>query len=384
MLIDTYLFYKLFLACYSTHMLLSFIGFFGTVSALIGLLSVVIYKVFSHVYGGNYAQYIYILKGLLIIMPAIMIISMSIATRQYSFVNKLFYVTAATWMALFVYLFLLAVIFGVLTALFPQSSFAPYLTISICASILAIGYGVWNASQPVVKHVTMHIPELAPDWQGKNIVLISDTHLGIVRSESFMKKVVNKINSANPDAVFIAGDLIDGPRFDYVRGLSPLADIVAPLGIFYTPGNHEAYNTEEAVFYAALPKNVTLLRDQKITINNTEIIGIDFANESLENTTARLLYTKYNPQMPTIAMLHDPKNMRALSDKSINLVFSGHTHGGQFFPNTLVVRSLYKKYTKGITQTDKTWSYTTIGVGTALSPVRIGTTPEIVVLHIEP
>ncbi len=366
-------------------MLIRFIGFFGTVSVLITLISFVIYKVFFHIYGNHslYTQPLNVLKFLLIGMPIAMILSMNIASNVFNLVNKIVYLMTSVWMAFFVYLFLIAIVFGILAVLFPHSSFISYVNISIIISMVLIGYGVWNASRPVVKHVTMNIPELAPAWQGKNIILISDTHLGIVRSESFMKKIVEKINREKPDAVFIAGDLIDGPVFDYKKGLSPLLDITAPLGIFYTPGNHEQYNTEQDTFYDAIPANVTLLRDKKITLNNTEIIGIDFANESLDATHDRIMRTEYDTQKPSIAIFHDPKNIEAFSRNNITLVFSGHTHGGQFFPNTLLVRALYKQYTQGIAQTDKTWSFTTTGVGTALSPVRIGTTPEIIVLHIE-
>jgi predicted MPP superfamily phosphohydrolase len=226
-------------------------------------------------------------------------------------------------------------------------------------------------------------PALSKQWAGKNIVLVSDTHLGVVRSGKFMKKVVGKINEQKPDVVFIAGDIIDGPVFNYQKGLSPLKDIKSTFGIFYTPGNHEGYNPEPEKFYPIVKALTTTVIDSKTEVNGTAIVGLDYRRETVEATAERLKDTGFRADVPTIALLHDPTNVTTLMDAGVSLVLSGHTHCGQFFPINLVVRGIYKEYTYGVNVRGNSTAVTTCGVGTAMSPLRLGTNPEIVVLHIK-
>lgn len=156
-----------------------------------------------------------------------------------------------------------------------------------------------------------------------------------------MKKVVNKINEQKPDIVLIAGDIIDGPVFDYEKGLAPLKNIVSTFGTVYTPGNHEAYNRKPEKFYPIVRNVTTTLLDSKTEINGTTIVGLDYRSESFDATKERLAKTadssaqngneESSPSAPSIAILHDPRNTDALLDAGISLVVSGHTHCGQFF-----------------------------------------------------
>ena len=124
--------------------------------------------------------------------------------------------------------------------------------------------------------------------------------------------------------------------------------------------------------------------DQKIIINNTQIIGLGhIERESAKSVKNRLKLLGHNPEEPSIILIHDPRNVRALSESGASLVLSGHTHGGQFFPFTTIIDSLYKEYSYGVAYTNDTVSITSSGVGTSIIPTRIGTRSEIVVITIE-
>ena len=180
--------------------------------------------------------------------------------------------------------------------------------------------------------------------------------------------------------VIIAGDIIDGPSFDYEKGLAPLKNMHAPDGVIYTPGNHEGYNRELEKFYPVVESLTTMLRDKIKIVHGTQIVGLDFAHESAEETKKHLEKIGFDQNMPSIVIMHDPTHTAALQEKNVSLVVSGHTHKGQFFPFTLIMKSLYKEFAYGKNVKGKTTSITTSGIGTMMSPIRIGSNPEIVVL----
>ena len=106
-------------------------------------------------------------------------------------------------------------------------------------------------------------------------------------------------------------------------------------------------------------------------------------SKQLEKIKSRLKSLEYNSELPSIILIHDPKNVKALSECGVSLVLSGHTHGGQFFPFTIMLDRLYKQYSHGVAYTNNTVSITSYGVGTSMIPARIGTPSEIIVLTIQ-
>lgn len=368
---------------YNKSKLLAFVAPF---ILLIGLASVFVYQTLEAFHIFNHQMEKNFLIFIMVIAPIMITTTLVVGIDHWNRENAALHAFSTMWLVMIMYLTMMSVIMWIIAFLFSIFGIEfPMVTVwFLCMVIIYILVfsGIYRAAHPKVRHVTIASSVLAPMWKNKKIVLISDVHIGMVRKESFVGKLVEKINEIDPDIVFIAGDLIDGPRFPYDIFLAPLGKIKSKLGIYYTPGNHEGYNNQNDLFYAAIPKNITLLRDKVVLINNTQIVGIDFGMENAQKTAARFEKFEYRETEPSIALFHDPRNMRALVDKKINLVLSGHTHGGQFFPNTLVTWALYGKLHRGLSKTKDTLIYVSVGVGTALSPVRIGTTPEIVVIKI--
>lgn len=322
-----------------------------------------------------------------ILLPIILMVTMTIGSRLYSKINAFLYSISAVYLGILTYLFIAAIILGIFY-FFIQGAHVQFLLRPLgLLAIVGVGimsiYSVVNAARPQVKTFEVENTILGPLWKGKKIVLVSDTHLGLVRGEQFMKKVAQKINAQNPDIVLLAGDMIDGPVIPYEKFSAPFKDIEAQYGVFYTPGNHEWYNSEPQKFISAMDKNTTVLLDKKIEVNNTQIIGLNYQIETNDATKERLSALGFDKTKPSIVIMHDPKNTQALMDSGVSLSVSGHTHCGQFFPFTLLVRSIYKNLTYGVNNFPTGTSVTTCGIGTAGPPFRLGSTPEIVVIHIQ-
>jgi predicted MPP superfamily phosphohydrolase len=347
---------------------------------LLGLMSFVVWNV------GVYVHMIFpgirLIIGILFIVLPLSLLCTAIATRKiHNRLLSFLYIIGALWFPLLIYLFMAAVVVSLLILI---SSFGIEIPVTLCAQILTIvscGALVWGVINSYCIRITKYVvtsKELADRWGSKKIILFSDTHIGIVRGARFMKKVVQMIQNLSGDLVFLAGDVIDGPVFDYVKGLAPLGDISAPL--IYTPGNHEGYNQEPEKFYPVIEALTQTLVDKKITLYDTQIIGLTYQHETDEETRERLYRSGYDQHTPSIVIMHDPTHSRVLENENVSLIVSGHTHKGQFFPATLFMKRLYKEFAYGINIKGKTTAITTSGVGTTLAPLRLGSNPEIVVI----
>lgn len=321
-----------------------------------------------------------------IAMPIILVITIYLGFSHNNKIITYFYTLSAIWLGILLYLLIFSVIISLSNILFGLIGIEKYLQyftyLLIVIVVFTVMYGVINANNPKIKTFDIQSDTLRNLWKDKKIILFSDPHLGIIRGKKFMRKVVELINKQNPDIVFIAGDIIDGPVFNYEADLAPLKDLKPSLGIYYTPGNHEGYNSQPDKFFPIIKSLTNTLIDQKVIVNNTQIIGLDYKTETNSETRDRLYKSGYEKNMPSIVLLHDPKHTKALVDERVSLVLSGHTHLGQFFPINLIVKSIYGKLAYGVNNFDGCFSATTCGVGTAMTPFRIGTNPEVVILKI--
>lgn len=329
-----------------------------------------------------------IFMSLGVIFPLIFIITMIRSYKHFSELNAWLNTVSAIWLGVVFYIFIASLVVFVLIMI--NSYTGSQIPLQLISSILIIltlslvTYGIINAHNPRIVSWTITSEKLSPAWSNKKIVIISDFHLGTARGEKFLKNIVSKIDAEKPDIVFILGDLIDGSSFPYQKWLSLFNTLKPEFGIQYIEGNHEKYSQEYEKFKSELPTSLNNLTDEKIIINSTQIIGLNYAESYLPgDINKELASLGYDASQPSIILMHNPKNTADLATEGANLVLSGHTHGGQLFPFSLLVKSIYKQYTHGVSYTGNTPSLTSFGVGTSILPMRVGATPEIIILTIQ-
>jgi uncharacterized protein len=357
--------------------------FIGTAILVVAVMSYSIWRV--GLYSGIIAPTASVWAIVILIMLPSVLLYTVIATRsRHNRFISFLYTIFIFWFPALIYLFLGAVLVALIACMNMYLLIGiPLLTLSwtiVALVIASIIYGAVNANRIRITSYKVKAPELVSDWAGKKLVVFSDVHIGVVRGERFMKKIVTMVNDCNPDIAFLVGDVIDGPICDYQKGLAPLKNITAPL--FYTLGNHEGYNQEPEKFYPVISSLTRMLTDEKVMMGDTQIIGLEYKKESKEETVARLRATGFDPAVPSIVMLHDPTNASVLEDEGVTLALSGHTHKGQFFPFTLFMKRMYKEFAYGENTKGATTVITTSGVGTTAPPIRLGSNPEIVVITI--
>ncbi len=352
---------------------------------LIGLGSFFSFTVFK-LYGIFKNQTIHTLALVIFIgLPLVFIISYALSSQIYLTINAWLNTIGSIWIGVVLYLTIGAFVLGCVYFFIRTQNISTlqYIGIVVLLCIASIvSYSIYNASHPVVTTMTVKSSTLFPLWKNKKIILFSDTHLGLIRQKTFAEKVVRMVNAQNPDLVLMAGDMIDGPIIPYENFSEPFKNIHSTFGVYYTPGNHEWYNVESEKFISAMKHVTSALIDEKTETNGTQIIGINYAIESFEDTNQKLFRTGFDASKPSIAILHDPKNNDALIKSGVSLVVSGHTHCGQFWPFSTIVRAIYKDKMYGVRQLGDQATVTTCGIGTAQSPFRLGNRPEIVVIKI--
>lgn len=303
---------------------------------------------------------------------------------------RFFYLISAIWLGFASYFLVAAVASWILYGL----SFAGALgwspawiaNLTFAAGLLTGLYGVLNAAWPRVVRITVALPNLPPQWRGRTAALVSDLHLGHVRNIRFVRRVVNKLLTLKTDIVFIAGDLFDGVAADFEKLAQPWKELVsstqaAPLGVYYIAGNHEEFYRNAEYLPPLLRTGIRVLNNEKVEVDGLQLIGVHYQDavhpEQYRSILRRMLLDRGRA---SVLLLHAPVQLPISEEEGISLQFSGHTHGGQFFPWTLIAKRVWRKFNHGLQRFGKVQVFTTYGTGTWGPPLRVGTRPEIVLI----
>jgi uncharacterized protein len=241
-------------------------------------------------------------------------------------------------------------------------------------------YGLYHATQIEIKPVTVRIKNIPDKWQGKRIAQISDVHLGLINGKKLSQKISDRINSQNVSLVFITGDLFDGSGDHLSDIVSPLDRIQAP--IYYIIGNHETYLGVDRVVRAIARTRIQLLRDQIVDMDGMQIIGADYPARGTRKDLTPLL-ERVDPHRPGLLLFHEPTQIETARRYPVVLQLAGHTHNGQFWPMKIFTHFIYRGFDYGLHQLGDYALYTSSGVGTWGPPMRIGSTPEIVIFTLQ-
>lgn len=233
-------------------------------------------------------------------------------------------------------------------------------------------------SAPRVKHIAVQIPG-APSMK---LALLSDTHLGMGVSLARFDKALQKIEAEKPDALLVLGDIFEyGPN----RGAyaARLAQTKTPQGSYGVLGNHEyyvGYGDSKDFFRAA---NVTLLENQTAAMpNGIQLAGVkDIRTAGVSAADVAHLLDTLDKNKPTILLSHTPLYAETAAAHGANLMLSGHTHNGQLWPFTYLVKLSFP-YIYGLYRVNGMPFYVTSGVFYWGIPLRFLAPAEIAILEV--
>lgn len=258
----------------------------------------------------------------------------------------------------------------------------PYIagTLLLLSVATAI-YGLVNARAIRVRRVTVELPNLPQSWRGRQALLVSDVHLGHVNQVGFARRIAAMARDLNPATIFLAGDLFDGSKIDAHRWVAPLLELKPPLGVFFAGGNHEEFGGAAHFENALRAGGIRVLHNECADVDGLRIAGVPYGHAvpTQEHAFLEGLMLKDGPA--SILINHVPNRLPLAEHAGISLQLSGHTHGGgQMFPFNFITRRAFGKFTYGLQRFGKMQVYTSSGAGTWGPPMRVGTSPEIVLL----
>lgn len=316
-------------------------------------------------------------------------VAASLLAWSYShFVVRVFYTISAVWLGTLNFCFLAACSCWAfyagarLLGLHPDRRVLVGVLLGV--ALLASLYGVVNAAWTRVKRVTVKLPNLPEAWRGRVAALVSDAHLGHVRGRRFVRRIVAMLTRLRPDIVFIGGDLYDGTAAKVQELAAPWAKLSTPLGAYFVTGNHEEFSDHTKYLEAVKDSGVRVLNNEKVTIDGMQIVGVHYRDSTNDERLRTVLrQAVVDRDRASILLTHAPDRLKIAEEAGISLQLSGHTHGGQFFPFTWITSRLYGKFVYGLQRLGNLLVYTSYGAGTWGPPLRVGTTPEIVLIQFE-
>ncbi len=251
--------------------------------------------------------------------------------------------------------------------------------IIVGAIILISVFSVVNAQFVRTKHieVSAHVKE------DLRIVQLTDVHLGAVHGPGYLKKVVEKVNAAEPDIVVITGDLFDGSRPIDEELIAPLKELKAKNKYFVT-GNHEQYVGVEKAIDLVKKVNFSVLENEVVEVKGIQIVGLNNPESDFkeENVELKEIGGKINKNKVSVLLYHPPTGFDDAVEANITLQLSGHLHKGQMFPINLIDK-IFAKTPYGLYKKDNTTFYASSGTGTWGPPMRFLSNSEIVVVDLK-
>ena len=179
------------------------------------------------------------------------------------------------------------------------------------------------------------------------VALLSDSHMGTTFHAEGFARHLQRVQAQQPDVVVMVGDFVDESttHADMMAACQALGQLDAPYGVYFVFGNHDknnyagegrAYTGEELT--AALEENgVTVLEDETVLIDDRfYLIGRQDASEAAEHRGGRASMTELTQNLDkskfSIVLDHQPRDYASQAASGVDLVLSGHTHGGQLIP----------------------------------------------------
>ena len=274
-----------------------------------------------------------------------------------------------------------------------------FLAVVAIVLVVLVIWIAWGNTALELNTYTVSSAKLPPSFDGYRIAHVSDLHNAEMGKDN--EKLLTMLRDADPDMIAITGDLIDSRNTDIEVALQFIREAVKIAPCYYVTGNHEARVNEYGELKAGMDAaGVTVLEDAKFKISidgeTIMLIGINdpsYQTDYLFGDAQTVVDTKLTELHSdsdgyTILLSHRPELFDTYADHGIDLVLSGHAHGGQFrlpFIGGLVApnQGLFPEYDAGIYTEGNTNMFVSRGVGNSILPFRINNRPEVILIELQ-
>jgi hypothetical protein len=254
--------------------------------------------------------------------------------------------------------------------------------------VLAIGLAAFafrSAHGEVpIRRVEITLDRLPAAMSGFSIVQISDLHVAPDTSVPRIQRLVERVNSLAPDLIALTGDLVDGSPELLQGGIAPLSGFRARHGSFFVTGNHEYFSGGDRWIQTFRALGFRVLQNERVSIGDEthsfELAGVpDWRGGSYgAQHRPRLadVLKGLPPEREVVLLAHQPRQFPDAALLGVGLQLSGHTHGGQIWPFTWLIR-IAETYIHGLHREGRSQLYVSRGTGFWGPPMRLLAPSEI-------
>ena len=272
---------------------------------------------------------------------------------------------------------------------------------AVVATIL-LGLIIWTAWGNTALELNRYIissDRLPEAFDGYRIAHVSDLHNTEIGKDN--EKLLAMLREADPDIIAITGDIIDSRNTDIDIALQFTKTAMEIAPCYYVTGNHEARVSEyDELKQGLTEQGVIILEDKCIGLDKSEetisLLGVNdpsFQTDYLFGDSETVMQSKLQEIINeedtyTILLSHRPELFEVYTESKVDLVLSGHAHGGQFrlpFVGGLVApnQGLFPKYDAGLYTEENTNMIVSKGIGNSILPFRFNNRPEVILIELK-
>jgi predicted MPP superfamily phosphohydrolase len=262
------------------------------------------------------------------------------------------------------------------------------LTFLLSAKIV-LGGALIATEDPVVVKITVPISKLSESLDGFRIIQLSDLHIGVTVGRTKVKKVVDIVNDlciGSDDAcglIALTGDIIDGEPYGLTKAIEPLAELSFGENVpkVFVTGNHEHLHFKvDHVLTTMSDMGIVSLMNDNIRLPRGKgreeqlvLVGLEDLSRRSQRKEQQAFDGVDSENSPIILLAHQPNHLRLAERRGVDLMLSGHTHCGQFFPGTIGAWLFNSRFSGYYPRRRKTAVYVSAGTLWWGPPVRFTT-----------
>ncbi len=248
-------------------------------------------------------------------------------------------------------------------------------------------YSYYETLNLRVEKYTIYTDKLPPQVKRLRIMHISDLHLGPVMGMDKIRLVMDVYEREKPDLVVSTGDLVDGNMKNKLYLADALSKMKPPLGKYAVLGNHEYYRGVQQAVGFTQKAGFRLLRGEGIYLKeyNLSIVGIDdddcrFFKACVGTLSDKKLLKSFQKGF-VLYLKHKPR-IEDGTEELFDLLLSGHTHGGVYYPVGKLILTKMFISDRGFHSLGNAYVYISKGVGTGGPPMRLFSPPDVAIIDL--
>lgn len=269
------------------------------------------------------------------------------------------------------------------------------MSIKLFVFVVAIAVFVfWQNNDIVISEFEYKNSKVPLEFENFSIVHVSDLHNK--RFGKNQQNIIKEIKYLDADIIVITGDLVDRRKYNLEKAIEFIKEAVKYAPVYYVSGNHEAWSGKyDEVKQELLEEGVIVLENESQTIikngNSIQICGVKdpafLTSGYIDGTNTSELESNLkswsNDSVFKILLSHRPELFDIYKAYNMDMVFSGHAHGGQLripFLGGLIApnQGFFPKYSSGLYEDENTTMFVSRGLGNSIIPIRLGNRPQLI------